>query len=78
MIHTTSTDAAESRVCIFDLQVFGVSKGILCEQPTQQSVVDTACEAFEPILYSQKLDRPELVKKIREHNAAWDALCKLQ
>jgi hypothetical protein len=77
MIHTTSTDAAE-RVCLLDLQVLGVSKGILCEQPARQSVVDTACEAFEPILYSQKLDRPELVKKIREHNAAWDALCKLQ
>jgi hypothetical protein len=48
---------------------------VLCEQPAQTAVADTACQAFEPIRYSRK-DTPDTIKAIRAHNAAWDALCK--
>jgi len=40
------------------------------------TVVDTSCTAFRPIRYSTSLDRPETVTQIREHNAAWVALCR--
>lgn len=36
----------------------------------------TACRAFKPITYSAAQDTPETVQAVREHNAAWDALCK--
>lgn len=38
--------------------------------------VDTACTAFAPITYSARGDTPETVQKVREHNAAWVALCQ--
>jgi len=57
------------------LQVLGVGKGILCEQPARRAVVDTACQAFEPIRYSRN-DTAETIRQVRTHNAAWDALCK--
>jgi hypothetical protein len=75
MIPIGATEAAQSRVCVFDLQLFGVGKGILCEQPARQVVIDTACQAFEPIRYSRN-DTAETVRQVRAHNAAWDALCK--
>lgn len=75
MIPTFATEAADSRICIFDLQVLGLGKGILCEQPARRAVVDTACQAFEPIRYSRD-DTAETIKQVRAHNAAWDALCK--
>lgn len=68
-------EAAESRVCVFDLQVFGVGKGILCEQRAPQPVViDTVCQVVEPIRYSRN-DTTETIRQVRAHNAAWDALC---
>ncbi|GAB4225298.1 MAG: hypothetical protein Kow0032_00800 [Methyloligellaceae bacterium] len=33
------------------------------------------CLAFSPITYAAANDSPETVKQIRQHNAAWDALC---
>jgi hypothetical protein len=38
--------------------------------------VDTACAAFQPITYSAAGDTPETVTQVRQHNAAWKALCK--
>lgn len=72
---TCATDAGDRRTCLFDLQLLGVGKGILCETPGEAAVVDTACQAFEPIRYSRK-DSAETQAQIRAHNAAWDALCK--
>jgi hypothetical protein len=40
------------------------------------SPVDTACTAFQPIRYSASLDTPETVTGVRQHNAAWVALCR--
>lgn len=34
-----------------------------------------ACQAFEPITYSASQDSEETQIAIREHNAAWDAVC---
>ncbi len=36
---------------------------------------DTSCRSFVPILYSRK-DTPATIQQVREHNAAFDALCK--
>jgi hypothetical protein len=33
------------------------------------------CPAFAPITYSAKNDTSETVRQIREHNAAWQAIC---
>jgi hypothetical protein len=38
--------------------------------------VDTACTAFQPITYSAAYDTPETATQVRQHNAAWTALCK--
>jgi len=38
--------------------------------------VDTACTAFRPITYDAIADSPETRQQVREHNAAWVALCK--
>jgi len=44
-----------------------------CET-TQTGVIDTSCTAFVQIKFSSR-DTPETVREIREHNAAWAALC---
>jgi hypothetical protein len=46
-----------------------------CATTTPISVTDTSCRGFVPILYSRK-DTPGTISQAREHNAAWDALCK--
>lgn len=33
-----------------------------------------ACSAFEPIRWSKK-DTDETIRQVKEHNAAWEALC---
>lgn len=38
-------------------------------------VVDTTCEAMRPITYSASRDTPETVREVRQHNAAYQALC---
>jgi len=38
--------------------------------------VDTACTAFVPITYSAIGDTPQTVTQVRQHNAAWAALCR--
>ena len=53
----------------------GTGGALLCSDPASQTVVDTSCQAFEPIRYSRH-DTDETRKAIRAHNAAWDALCK--
>lgn len=75
MILTYGTEAAERRFCLFEFYAAGTGGGIFCEQPAKKLVVDTACEAFEPIRYS-RTDTDETKKRVRAHNAAWDALCK--
>jgi hypothetical protein len=76
MILTGETEAAGRRVCLLDLQLLGTGMGILCDAPAGAAVIDTACAAFEPITYSLKDDSPKTRDQVREHNAAWDALCK--
>lgn len=46
-----------------------------CQTTTPISVTDTSCRGFVPILYSRK-DTAGTIQQAREHNAAWDALCK--
>ena len=76
MTLTCATEAAGRRFCLFDLSILGTGGGVLCEQPTARAVaVDTACQAYAPIRYS-RTDTAETVRQVREHNAAWDALCK--
>lgn len=38
--------------------------------------VDTACTAFRPITYDAISDTPETRQQVREHNAAFVALCR--
>lgn len=38
--------------------------------------VDTACTAFKPITYDAISDTSETRTQVREHNAAWVALCQ--
>jgi hypothetical protein len=75
MTLTCATEAGTRRICLFDLYIAGTGGSFLCEQPQKQAVVDTACQAFEPIRYSRQ-DTDETKRAIRGHNAAWDALCK--
>jgi hypothetical protein len=76
MILTCATEAAERRICLFDLSILGTGAGVLCEQlPARAGAVDTACRAYVPIRYSRH-DTAETIRQAREHNAAWDALCK--
>lgn len=44
---------------------------------TAATGTDTACLAFQPITYSASQDTPETVRQVREHNAAYDAVCPL-
>lgn len=39
-------------------------------------VADTACAAFQPITYSAAKDTAETVTQVRQHNAAWTAICR--
>lgn len=38
--------------------------------------VDTSCTAFGPITYSAGADTKETILQVRQHNAAWTALCQ--
>jgi hypothetical protein len=75
MIPIGAIKAADRRTCLFDFQLFGTGAGIFRDEPADPDVVDTSCQAFEPIRYS-RTDTDETRQQIREHNAAWDALCK--
>ena len=50
--------------------------GLFCLPPgnTNPVVVDTTCEAFEVIRWSQR-DTDETIIQVKEHNASWKALC---
>lgn len=45
-----------------------------CATTTRTSVIDTSCKSFVAIHYSRK-DTAGTIQQVREHNAAWDALC---
>ena len=78
MIHTDATEAADRRqICLLDFQLFGVGASIFCHGASDADsiVIDTSCLAFEPIRYS-RTDTEETRRRVREHNAAWDKLCK--
>ncbi len=77
MILMSATEAGERRpICLLDVQILGTGTGLICEDgDVSPKVVDTSCQAFEPIRYSKK-DTDETIRQAREHNAAWDALCK--
>ncbi len=45
-----------------------------CQTTTPTSVTDTTCLAMEPITYSRK-DSALTTTQIRQHNAAFKALC---
>lgn len=36
---------------------------------------DVSCAAFEPLHWSRR-DTDETIRQAKEHNAAWDALCR--
>lgn len=38
--------------------------------------VSGACIAFSPVTYSAEGDTADTVRQVREHNAAWDAVCR--
>ncbi len=40
------------------------------------TVVDSSCSAFQPITYSARGDTDDTVRQVRQHNAAWQALCQ--
>lgn len=74
-IPISGIEARERRICLFDLYIAGTGGSVLCEEPVRKAIIDTACQAFEPIRYSRS-DTDETKRAIRGHNAAWDALCK--
>ncbi len=43
---------------------------------TPPIVTDVSCVAFGEITYSASGDTPQTIAEIRQHNAAWRALCK--
>lgn len=40
-----------------------------------KTVTDTACTAFVPITYSASQDTESTVTQVRQHNAAYRAIC---
>lgn len=46
-----------------------------CLPRTASVVTDTSCSAFTPITWSTR-DTPDTILEVRQHNAAWVALCK--
>lgn len=40
------------------------------------NTLDVACTAFQPISYSAAGDTAETVTQVRQHNAAWKAICR--
>lgn len=49
-----------------------------CQSMPTQTTVTTdrvACQAFKLISYSAKNDTPETIQEVREHNAAYTAIC---
>jgi hypothetical protein len=49
-----------------------------CATTTGSAGTDAvACSAFEPIRWSAK-DTDETIRQVREHNAAWKAVCSIR
>ena len=71
---TTASAATETRFCFVGLSVLGTGVELLCTEPNGPSVIDTACQAFEPLRWSMR-DTPRTIAQARAHNAAWLALC---
>lgn len=57
------------------IRSIAIASALLLAACGDQSVVDTSCAAFTPINYSAARDTAETVTQIRQHNAAWSALC---
>lgn len=47
-----------------------------CQTTTRSGAIDTSCLAFETITYSRK-DTLQTIRQVREHNAAFTAICSL-
>lgn len=45
-----------------------------CATTTASGVTDVACQAFKPITWSTK-DTDQTIGEVKEHNAAWKAVC---
>ena len=48
---------------------------IACAPIQITGITDNSCRAFEPISFDGEEDTPDTIKEIREHNAAWRAIC---
>lgn len=42
---------------------------------TETGEAEVACSAFAPISFSATRDTAQTVREVREHNAAWHAVC---
>lgn len=49
-----------------------------CVTPTQTAVPDSACLTFKVIQFDRLNDTLETIAQVKEHNAAWRALCPAQ
>ena len=47
---------------------------VACTTTTSTVAIDTSCQSFEPITWSQS-DTSQTITEVKAHNAAWDALC---
>ncbi len=55
--------------------VMVLGTGILCGDPRPEvAVIDTACQAYEPIEWSVH-DTDRTIVQVRQHNAVFDGLC---
>ncbi len=46
-----------------------------CQTTTRTGEIKAGCLVFDPITYSRN-DTPETAKQVRQHNAAWESLCR--
>ncbi len=42
---------------------------------TVSGVTDASCTVFRPIGWSVR-DTPQTIREVKEHNAAWEAICR--
>ena len=50
--------------------------GCMTTAGTATDATMVACEAFRPVTFSGAGDTAETVRQVREHNAAWEAVCR--
>jgi len=58
------------------IRTIAIACNLLLAAGCTPTAIDTSCSSFAPITYSARGDTDHTIRQVRQHNAAWEALCR--